>query len=305
MAFFELDSFQKKKRQVDEALERLLKKMEEKTELKKAVSYVFSNGGKRIRPILVLMLQEALHCPYSLIDAALSIELFHTASLIADDLPMMDNDSYRRDKEALHVVFGETTALLVSYGLIALAFEKIHDCAEAIIAYDPTLSTFAGQACLKALRAASFAAGLKGATLGQYYDLFPKEGCSIKKLIYLKTVTLFEVAFLYGWIFGGGDPQKVESIKKLAFHFGLAYQIADDLHDYLEDLEKGKIGNYAITFGQESAQKAFEFHLSGLKRGLVELKLQTEEMKALVDFLENYGKKKPLVCSQAAALFLP
>jgi geranylgeranyl diphosphate synthase type II len=300
MSFFQLPSFQSKKRLIDSALSDLLEKMEEKTELKKAVEYAFFNGGKRVRPIIVLMLQEALNCPYSLIDAALSIELFHTASLIADDLPMMDNDAFRREKPALHIQFGETTALLASYGLIALSFEKIHDCSYNIIKFDPTLSNFSNDACLKALKAASFAAGLKGATLGQYYDLFPNEGCSIKKLIYLKTVTLFEVAFLFGWIFGGGDQKKLDEIKKLAFNFGLAYQIADDLQDYDEDLQKGKIGNYALTFGKDTAKEAFSFHLQGVKKGLQELNLNTLDFKALVSFLEMYGNKKPLLDLKAA-----
>jgi geranylgeranyl pyrophosphate synthase len=121
MSFFQLPSFLLKKRSTDLALKEFVENIKDNTSLKEAIDYSIFNGGKRIRPIIVLMLQEALNCPYSIMDAALSIELFHTASLIADDLPMMDNDATRRDKPSTHIKFGETTALLASYGLILLS----------------------------------------------------------------------------------------------------------------------------------------------------------------------------------------
>ena len=289
MSFFQLPSFIQKKQKIDHALEKLIQNYDENTNLKKAIEYSFFNGGKRIRPVMVLMLQEALNCPYDIIESAVSIELYHTASLIADDLPSMDNDNLRREHPACHVRFGDTVALLASYGLIALAFEKIHDCAASIRSFNIEYSEFSADACLNALKAASFSAGIQGATLGQYYDLFPNEDCSIEKLMYLKTVTLFEVAFLFGWYFGGGDISKVEDVKKLSYHLGMAYQIADDIQDRQSDEEKGKNCNYAIYYGLENAKEMFSFHLEEVKLGLAELKLNTEDFIALVGFLENYG----------------
>lgn len=304
MSFFQLPSFLLKKRSIDQALKELVSSFADNTSLKQAIDYSIFNGGKRIRPIIVLMLQEALHCPYSIMDAAVSIELFHTASLIADDLPMMDNDSMRRDKPATHVQFGETTALLSSYGLIALAFEKIHDCAKKIVAVDSTYETFAEKVSLMALKAASFAAGLGGATLGQFFDLNPNETCSVENLIYLKTVTLFEVTFLFGWLFAGGALEKIDEVKKLAYHFGFAYQIADDLDDYEEDLKKGKTRNFVIAFGKEKASDRFNFHLEEMKTKMNELNLITGDFKALVMFIEKYGKskQKSLFTEQKATL---
>ncbi len=302
MSFFQLPSFLMKKRLIDLALKDLVNSIEDNTNLKKAIDYSFFNGGKRIRPIIVLMLQEALNCPYSLIEAALSIELFHTASLIADDLPIMDNDDFRRNKPSTHIQFNETTALLASYGLIALSFEKIHECAQSIVHFDSSLTHFAATAALNALKAASFAAGIKGATLGQFYDLFPKEECSIEKLIYLKTVTLFEVTFLFGWLFGGGKEEKIDEVKQLAYHFGMAYQIADDLNDKDEDFNKKKGGNYAITYGIENAFEMFSFHIEQIKKGIEALNLKTVDFKSLLQFIENFGiaSKKSLFSEKKA-----
>lgn len=72
-----------------------------------------------------MMVARALGYGLDVFEACLSVEYFHTASLIADDLPCMDNDDYRRSKPALHKQFGETIALLASYALISAGYEKI------------------------------------------------------------------------------------------------------------------------------------------------------------------------------------
>ena len=120
-------SFLKKQK---ESFEKFLKefievRFEEKTELTKACEYSLTNGGKRIRPVMVMMIAEALKKGFNVFPVALSVEFFHTASLIADDLPSMDNEVERRSKPALHLVFGESVALLASYSLIAAAYEMI------------------------------------------------------------------------------------------------------------------------------------------------------------------------------------
>ena len=75
--------------------------------------------------MIVLLIADALGCGLPVMEAALSVEFFHTASLIADDLPCMDNDDFRRNKPSLHKMFGETVALLASYALIAAGYERI------------------------------------------------------------------------------------------------------------------------------------------------------------------------------------
>src|SRR5271155_2067965 len=98
----------------------------EKTKLRDACEYALKSGGKRFRPLLVLLVAEGVGNDLNVYEAALSVEFFHTASLIADDLPCMDNEDERRNKPSLHKVYGEAIALLASYALITAAFDKIY-----------------------------------------------------------------------------------------------------------------------------------------------------------------------------------
>src|SRR6202167_2596390 len=84
----------------------------EKTKLRDACEYALTTSGKRFRPLIVIFIAEALGNGLNVYEAALAVEFFHTASLIADDLPCMDNDDERRDKPSLHKVYGEAIALL-------------------------------------------------------------------------------------------------------------------------------------------------------------------------------------------------
>ena len=210
----------------------------EKSKLRDAIEYALTNGGKRFRPLIVLMIAEGIGKGYNVYDAALCVEFFHTASLIADDLPCMDNDDERRNKPTLHKVYGETIALLASYCLITAAFEKIHQNAKVMKDYG---IEYADTACLMALKTATECGGLNGATGGQFMDIFPPSITLgvVKQVIYQKTVTLFELSFVLGWIFGGGDLNQVHLLKKAAYHIGMAFQIADDLGDVLVEVILG------------------------------------------------------------------
>ena len=187
------------------------------TKLAESVRYALLSGGKRIRPLLVLQVAEALG-KRDVMASAVAIECFHTASLIADDLPCMDDDKERRGKKSVHVVFGEAPALLASYALIAKAFEKIEENGRQLGLLQETMI------CLEQ---ASRSAG--AAVLGQYYDLFGTD--SVEKMHYLKTGTLFEGAFVLGWVFGGGALDRLEHVRELAAHVGCAFQRQDDLED--------------------------------------------------------------------------
>jgi len=245
----------------------------EKTKLRDACEYALTNGGKRFRPLIVVLVAEALRFNLGVYDAALSIEFFHTASLIADDLPCMDNDDERREKPTVHKVYGETIALLASYALITAAFEKIHTSAEALKEMGLPFSSISDRACSLALECAARCAGIFGATGGQFLDLFPPHHNleTIKQMIYKKTITLFEVSFVFGWIFGGGDFARLDKVKKTAFHFGFAFQIADDIADFIQDEKKEKESNIAHFIGRERSLVLFEeemLHFQGLLKEL-------------------------------------
>lgn len=251
----------------------------EKSKLRDACEYALLNGGKRIRPILVLMIANALQQGKMPLDACLSVEFFHTASLIADDLPCMDNDDYRREKPSTHKVFGETVALLASYAMITEGFEMIHHSALG----------FPGEVGMLALSCATKGSGLQGATGGQFYDLFPKGKSldDIREIIEMKTVTLFEVAFVFGWLFGGGDTRLLDDVKRAAYHFGMAFQIADDLDDLEQDNWNDETPNLALCLGQDQALFLLEGELKTFQSKMKKLQIFNPEFEQLLDVLKR------------------
>lgn len=258
--------------------------------LRDACEYALLNGGKRIRPLIVMMVSRALGHELDVLEAGLSVEYFHTASLIADDLPCMDNDDYRRSKPALHKKYGEAVALLASYALISAGYEKIFQSVQVLSKQKEPFCNYANRACVIALDAATRCAGISGATGGQYKDLFS----NVKTLeeafdvIYKKTVTLFEIAFVFGWIFGGGDLEKVEEVRDTAYHFGMAFQIADDLDDMGQD-KKDSL-NLGHLIGKEKAKEKFNEEIESFSLKMKKLGMFSPEFLQIVDLLRNYVK---------------
>jgi geranylgeranyl diphosphate synthase type II len=263
----------------------------EKTKLRDACEYALTTGGKRFRPLIVILVAEALGHGMSVYESALSVEFFHTASLIADDLPCMDNDDERREKPSLHKVYGEAIALLSSYALITAAFEKIHSNAVIMKDAHPPFCHFSDRACTLALESATHCAGILGATGGQFLDLFPPNQNldTIKQVIYKKTVTLFQVSFVFGWLFGGGDVSKLEKVKKAAYHFGMAFQTADDLGDMLQDEKKQRETSIARLIGKERALALFDEEMRLLRKELQDLGILTPSFEKMCDILIRYA----------------
>ena len=263
----------------------------EKTKLRDACEYALTNGGKRFRPLIVILIAEALGNGLNVYEAALSVEFFHTSSLIADDLPCMDNDDERREKPSLHKVYGEAIALLASYALITAAFEKIHTNTIAMQQAGPPFSHFSDHACALALESATYCAGILGATGGQFLDLFPPNQNldTVKQVIYKKTVTLFQVSFVFGWLFGGGDVSKLEKVKRAAYHFGMAFQTADDLGDMLQDEKKQREMSIARLIGKERALLLFDEEMRHLRKELQELGILTPSFEKMCDILIRYA----------------
>jgi len=259
----------------------------EKSKLRDACEYALTNSGKRFRPLIVLMVAEGLGNNLPVDDAALSVEFFHTASLIADDLPCMDNDDERRDKPSLHKVYGETIALLASYALITAAFESIHRNAEALRLFGTSFAHKSDRICVMALGVAGRCSGILGATAGQFLDLFPPNYTleTLRDLIYKKTITLFEVSFVFGWLFGGGDPDLLPLVTQTAAHLGMAFQIADDIGDVQQDEKNQREMNMARFVGKERALLIFDEEMTLFQKNLKELKLETPSFKKMSDLL--------------------
>lgn len=252
------------------------------TSLSRACFYALASGGKRFRPAIVYMIGQALGCKHSLDEAALSVEMFHTASLIADDLPCMDDDDLRRGRPAVHKAFGESTALLASYALIAEGYAMVARAATYLA--DP-------DSLKLVLENFSRNTGALGATGGQFLDLYPPNLHleTVLEIMNKKTVTLFEVSFVLGWVFGGGDIHLLEHVKKAAYHFGMAFQIADDIQDIKQDKDREGAVNLALLLGLEKAKIRFFEDAEAFQAELKMLSLEKSELTNIIELLKEIG----------------
>lgn len=264
---------------IESSLRQSLERMGEKTTLRDACEYALCSGGKRLRPLLVLLIAEALGFGLNAMPAALGVEYFHTASLIADDLPCMDDDALRRGRPTLHKAFPESAALLASYALIAEGYGTLAENAKEL-GKDPRFVEEAPRRALLCLEIVTRSAGLQGATQGQFLDLAEEETPNWKtfsEIVERKTSSLFEVAFVFGWVFGGGPLDRLEPLQKTARHLGMAFQIADDLED--EGHPKGS--NILKFLGKKEAEALFQKEKSLFQTGMESLGLWSPEIQKL------------------------
>jgi len=282
-------SFFQLRDQVEQEIAKSILSFGEKNKLRDACEYALLSGGKRLRPIIVLMVAEALGFGLNAKPAALAAEFMHTASLIADDLPCMDNDDERRERASVHKAYGESTALLSSYSLIFAGYGKIQENAEEMRNAPPPFSGMADSVCCLCIKEASRLAGILGATTGQFLDLNPPNHSveMLKEVLYKKTVTLFQVSFILGWLFGGGMVAKLDQVKRAAYHFGMAFQIADDLGDVLQDDDKERETNAAKVLGPKRAYELFQKEMGQYQLLLTELGLSTPSFDKMSHMLNK------------------
>ena len=218
-----------------------------------AMRYSVFAGGKRLRPMLTLAAAAAVD--QSAIDMALpaacAIELIHTYSLIHDDLPAMDNDTLRRGRPTLHVVYGDGIAILAGDGLHAEAFTLF---AREPVSDDPDI----WRRKLRVIRAVGDAAGAAGMVGGQAIDLqaagqAPKheitlDAAGLRAMHALKTGALIRAAATSGAIMAGADEATIAAIDAYAGDVGLAFQIVDDILDV-----EGDPASLGKTAGKDAA----------------------------------------------------
>ena len=193
-----------------------------------AMRYACLNGGKRLRPYLVLQSAALFSVPEGrALRAAAAIEFVHCYSLVHDDLPAMDDDDLRRGQPTVHKKFDEATAILAGDGLLTLAFE--------VLAQDATHPEGAVRAELVAALAAG--AGAEGMVGGQMFDLAAEAAGSnfsldqITRLQAMKTGRLFDFSCQAGAILARADKAARAALSDYSRDLGLAFQIADDLLD--------------------------------------------------------------------------
>jgi len=295
--------------------------------LAEAMRHAVMNGGKRLRPALLLAAASAYGLPEKkALPAACAFELVHCFSLVHDDLPALDNDALRRGKPTVHTLYGEAAALLAGDALLISAFELLAKTAVA-----PA----------RALRASALlaqAAGAAGMTGGQTADLFaeglPKESRRLKQLkksgakgagkptaFYLlpdgkaepervlryihlhKTAAMLAAPLEAGAALAGAPERELAQLRAFGLDCGLAFQISDDILDVAGDKKRlGKRGSdrdnakltYVSLYGLEQSRKMVYSLLARAKKRLASLKHadknRLEPLYGLADFLaeRNY-----------------
>ncbi len=257
--------------------------------LQEACLSALQNGGKRFRPALVWIIADSLGKQADVAEAALAVEFFHTASLIADDLPCMDNDDERRNMPATHKVYGESVALLATYALISAGYHSLARNAQELSRTTHSFAHKSHEICTLALENATHNTGVYGATGGQFLDLFSKdfnlEIC--KDLIQKKTSSLFELSFVLGWLYGGGEIAYLENVKKAAAHFGMAFQLADDLEDIQQDEMAGKKVNLASLLGLEQTHLLFQEEINHFLKLIKTLGIDESPLKKFAEIVKT------------------
>lgn len=221
-------NIQKKAMMVDEFLIGELKNASYQENLREIMEYAVTNGGKRLRPVLLLSSYE-LFCedvtkalPYGA-----ALEMIHSYSLVHDDLPSMDNDDLRRGKPTCHKQFSEFGAILAGDALLNLSFETMLRYA----------CNFPLETALRAMAYIAKASGAKGMCAGQMSDM-EQSVTDFEKLTEMyrgKTGALLKASVVTGAILGGADEEIITLLEQYADLVGLIFQIKDDMLDVESD----------------------------------------------------------------------
>lgn len=211
--------------------------------LNDALSYALFPGGKRLRPLLALAaarLAGATHEQGIIVGCA--VEFLHSSSLILDDLPSMDDADLRRNRRALHLVFGEGLAVLAAVALLNQAYALLTRAAAGACVAEGTTEAL--------LREAARTVGADGMIGGQVIDLELQSNRASERALAsrdLKTVALMRLMMVAGALARGADEETIETLAKFGECFGRVYQICDDLLD--------ELGESALS-GKTSGQDA-------------------------------------------------
>lgn len=198
--------------------------------LGEAMRYAVLDGGKRLRPLLVLAAAQSVQgLREAALRAACAVELIHAYSLVHDDMPCMDNDVLRRGKPTVHVQFGESRALLGGDALQALAFELL----------TPSELEVPAAMQAKLCRILAQAAGAHGMAGGQAIDLASVgKALNEKELRHmhsLKTGALLEASVAMGVACAAVPPSVQQALGRYATALGIAFQVVDDVLDVIAD----------------------------------------------------------------------
>ena len=235
---------------VEEFLRQELKTASNQENLREIMEYAVTNGGKRLRPVLLLAGYELFfEDSFQAIPYAAALEMIHSYSLVHDDLPAMDNDDLRRGNPTCHKQFSEFGAILAGDALLNLSFETMLRYA----------GNFPAKTALRAMAYIANASGAKGMCGGQMSDMEQSvtDFDSLTRMHRGKTGALLKASVVTGAILGGADEEVITLLEEYADLIGLIFQIKDDVLDVESDeATLGKpvhsdLKNQKITFVSE------------------------------------------------------
>jgi geranylgeranyl diphosphate synthase type II len=274
-------------RRLDQLMELHCGHVEVCPRLAEAMRYGVMGSGKRVRPVLCFLAAADFGVdPEPLLDFGCALELVHSASLMLDDLPCMDDARLRRGQPAAHVKFGEAVTTLAAIGLLNQAYGVLA-CADSMA---PLLR---GELVARL----SAAVGTTGLVSGQSRDLCERQSemdCSqMLRINRQKTAVLFELAVTAGGLHAGLGERRLDTLHRFARHLGMAFQTADDLLDCMQNsvdsgkdpgLDCGKAGS-VHTVGVAALRQRLteELDLSG--RVLAELGVHRSALTRYVEAL--------------------
>lgn len=258
--------------------------------LRAAMRHGSLNGGKRLRPFLLVSSADLFSVPRERsLRAAAALEMVHCYSLVHDDLPAMDDSDLRRGRPTVHKAFDDATAILAGDALLTDSF--------ALLA-DPATHPDAAVRC-RLVAGLARAAGSEGMVGGQAIDLSEaRHGldlAGIEQLQALKTGALIAYACEAGAVLGGATPAQSEALVAYARLLGLAFQIVDDLLDIegtteelgkpaQQDAELGK-ATFVMHLGVEGARSRASELADEARRRLDSFGENADALRRTVDFV--------------------
>lgn len=269
------DKLKEKTGRAEEVIKKYLPKEEGFAKnMAQAMNYSMLAGGKRLRPLLMEETYRLFGGEEKVIEPFMAgMEMIHTHSLIHDDLPVIDNDDYRRGRLTTHKVYGEAMGVLSGAALLNYAYEVM-------------LQAFAlteeKERVIKALTLMANKTGIYGMLGGQSVDV-ENDGKPLTKemLDYIyrnKTSALIEAAMMTGAVLAGAEEKEVEIIGEAAGKIGLAFQIQDDILDVTSTEEElGK-----PVHSDEKNNKVTYVSLFGIQEASEQVKRLSEEAVSLI-----------------------
>lgn len=262
-----------------------------------AMEYSVMAGGKRLRPMMMYQAYKMFGGEdKELIEPFMAaIEMIHTYSLVHDDLPAMDNDTYRRGRKTTHVVYGEDMGILAGDALLNFAYETAIKGASA---------TKAAKNAINALAILSKKAGIMGMVGGQVVDVeLTGKKLNEERLDFifkLKTGALLEASLMVGAALAGADEKYIELMEQAGLNIGMAFQIQDDILDVTsttEELgkpvhsdEKNDKTTYVSLYGLEKSHDDVEKYSKKALSIMEELPYENQFLCTLIEKLINRRK---------------